>query len=76
MTQHNSHMEREIEKLKQERIRLEQTLKQHQCSLGGSSSRSGGSSSQHGGFQLQNNKGRDGRDGGENVRRYFCTSLS
>ncbi|KAL5248918.1 hypothetical protein ACHWQZ_G017944 [Mnemiopsis leidyi] len=35
VTQHNSHMEREIEKLKQERIRLEQTLKQHQCSLGG-----------------------------------------
>ena len=74
MTQHNSHMEREIEKLKQERIKLEQTLKQHQCSMGGS--RSGGSSSQGGlgGFGLQNNKGNGDRNrDGDNVRRFFCT---
>jgi len=72
VTQHNSHMEREIEKLKQERIKLEQTLKQHQCSMGGS--RSGGSSSQGGlgGFGLQNNKGNGDRNrDGDNVRRFF-----
>ena len=51
MTHSNNTMEREIERLKQERIKLQHTLNQHQCAI----QTRGGSSSQRPGSSLQGN---------------------